>query len=65
MLSPERRFQEPEDPLARDIRAIEQAPQLDEYANEKRQEFVEILGAIRRFRDELFEQLHTTFQKLQ
>lgn len=65
MLSPERRFQEPEDPLARDIRAIEQAPQLDEYANEKRQEFVETLEAIRRFRDELFDQLHTTFQKLQ
>ncbi len=65
MLSPKYRFQEPEDPLAREIRAMATAPQLDVCASEKRREFVETLETIRRFRDQLFDQLHTTWQRLQ
>jgi len=55
MLHPTDRFWEPEDPLARDVRRIEQETDLDRYAARKADELSKTLRTIRRFRDQLYE----------
>ena len=58
MLHPGDRFSEPEDPLARDVRRIEQGTDLDRYAARKTDELLKTMRAIRRFRDKLYNILH-------
>jgi hypothetical protein len=56
MLSHADRFQEPDDPMARDVREIAQVSQLDIYAEGKREELVRTLTVVREFRDSLLDE---------
>ena len=64
MLTPSRRFREPEDPMARDLRRIDQATDLDRYALRKAAGLSRTLREIRRFRDRLFDFLHDEYRRL-
>lgn len=52
---PRDRFREPEDPMTRAIRRIDQATDLDRYAARKIADLSKTLEAVRAFRDELFQ----------
>lgn len=54
-LHPRDRFQEPEDSMARAIRRIDQATDLDRYAARKIADLSKTLEAVRAFRDEFFQ----------
>jgi len=53
-LFPQDRFREPEDPIARAIRGIDQATDLDRYAAQKIADLSKTLEVVRDFRDKLF-----------
>jgi hypothetical protein len=57
MLHPRDRFQEPEDPMARYLRRIDQGTDLDRFAARKANELSQALRATRRFRDRIVKEL--------
>ncbi len=64
MLQSSRRFREPEDPMAREIRRIDQATDLDRYAARKVAHLSRTLNVIRQFRDELLGIFQLAFTRL-
>jgi hypothetical protein len=63
-LFPQNRFQEPDDPMARTIRRIDQATDLDRYAGAKIADLSKMLEVVRAFRDKVFKAFQENLLRL-